>query len=104
MLIQQGDVLIESVGKIPSGAKKRKPNGRGHVLAEGEATGHAHCITDVDNANLLVSDEGLYLNVLKDCNLTHEEHGTVTIAPGKYTVRRVREYDHFKEEVRRVQD
>ena len=46
MLYQQGDVLIESVEAIPPNALPRaRRNGR-HILAEGEATGHAHAVAD----------------------------------------------------------
>jgi hypothetical protein len=36
--------------------------------------------------------------------LTHQEHGNIVLEPGTYRVDRVREYDHFAEEARRVAD
>ena len=111
MLKQQGDVLIEAVDSIPQGAKLRK--GR-CVLAEGEATGHAHVVKasggkhagQPDGAKLYeVGDTGeLFLELSKEATVTHEEHDSFTIAPGKYQIRKVQEYDHFEEEARAVQD
>lgn len=36
--------------------------------------------------------------------VVHEEHYPVEVPPGDYQVGRVREYDHFAEEARRVID
>ena len=102
MIYQQGDVLIESVEKIPRKAKLKK--GR-CVLAEGEATGHAHVIKEKRGAKLFEGDTGeLFLELSKEVTVTHEEHGAVTVAPGKYRIRKIREYDHFAEEAREVID
>lgn len=102
--VQQGDVFIEKTTKIPLNAKSVVPKNRGHILADGEVTGHAHVIADVGSVEMFESDETLYMNVLKECDLVHEEHGMISIDPGIYTVRRVREYDHFAEEARAVKD
>lgn len=101
MIFQQGDVIIEAVDSIPQGAKLRK--GR-CVLAEGEVTGHAHVI-EQKGAKLYEGNTGeLFLELSKEATVTHEEHGNVTVAPGKYRVRKVREYSHFDEEAREVRD
>ena len=101
MIYQQGDVIIEAVESIPTEVKLRK--GR-CVLAEGEATGHAHVI-EKEGARLYDGDAGtLFLELSKEATVTHEEHGPVVIAPGKYTVRKVQEWDHFEEEARDVAD
>ena len=102
MLLQQGDVLIKS-SKIPQGKKKiASKNGR-LILAEGEATGHAHAIVSTD-VTLFGNDEKKWLKVEKDCVVTHEEHGTITIPVGEYEIGIVQEYDHFEEEARNVVD
>ena len=101
MIFQQGDCLIEAVESIPTRAKLRK--GR-CVLAEGEATGHAHVI-EQKGAKLYEGDAGeLFLELSKEATVTHEEHGAVVVAPGKYKIRKVREYDHWEEESRAVAD
>jgi hypothetical protein len=98
MYFQQGDVLIKKCTKTKG--KKLK-----HLtLAYGEATGHHHTITEGE-AELYDKDGTLYLKVKSDkAILTHQEHDTVTIPKGDYKVDIVREYDHFSEEARRVQD
>ena len=101
MFYQQGDVLIESA-QIPASAKKSNKNRI--VLAEGETTGHAHVISDTNNCTAFESDSELYLRVTNEVTVSHEEHNHISIAPGNYRVRKVQEYDHFKEEARQVQD
>ena len=98
MLYQQGDVLIQTVLEV----KGKKLN---HLtLAEGEATGHHHTITEGD-AELYEHEGTMYLRVnSEEATITHQEHGAVTIPKGDYIVKRVREYDHFAEEARNVAD
>lgn len=97
--LQQGDVNIESIKAIPTDAKKRKSR----VLAEGEATGHAHRAQgDVEMYEL---GERIFMRVLGgDCRVIHEEHGEIAIPPGDYEVRRTPEIDHFTDEARMVAD
>ena len=97
-LYQQGDVLIETAA-IPKEATRT----RGRVLAEGEATGHAHRVEG--DAEMLGLGERIFLRVLSnDARVVHEEHRPIALPPGEYEVRRVREYDDFTEEARRVRD
>ena len=103
MLYQQGDVLIEGVTVLLDGLKRVKRTKRGLVLAEGEATGHAHVIAD-DGVELYERDGVLYLSVKNGATVTHEEHKPVTLPAGDFIVRKVREYDHFEEEAREVRD
>ena len=94
---QQGDVIIERVAQV----KGKKLN---HLtLAEGEVTGHHHTITEGD-AELYEEKGTLYLRVKEKAILTHQEHEKIVLPKGDYVVRRVKEYDHFAEEARRVQD
>jgi hypothetical protein len=104
MLIQQGDVLISKVNSIPKAAKTLYPKSRGYVLAEGETTGHAHVITDTASVEMYETDEQVYMKVLKEITVTHEEHNPVVVEPGIYQVGKVQEYDHFAEEAKAVQD
>jgi len=101
MLYQQGDVLIETVENFPMGLKKK----HGNVLAEGEATGHAHKI-DLAQSNVFCDAEGnLYVEVIGDnAVIQHEEHKQITVPKGKYRVRKVREYDHFYRAPRPIGD
>lgn len=97
-MIQQGDVVIIKVKEIQG----KKLN---HLtLAVGEKTGHSHTITEGD-AELYEQEGTLFLKVNSDiATLTHQEHDTVTIPKGDYKINIVREYDHFAEESRKVQD
>lgn len=98
-----GDVILEAINEIPKKAIKQKVNKI--VLAEGEVTGHAHVITKVDeDIELFKINEDLYVknNTVKE--IEHEEHKTVTLPPGKWKVKKAREYDHFLEEARNVRD
>ena len=103
-LFQQGDVLIESVEEIPIDAKAVAAKPRGYVLAEGEHTGHAHVIDKVADIEFVEKDGMFYIKNKKSVSVTHEEHNPITIPPGLWRVRGVREYDHFLEDSRRVQD
>ena len=97
MFYQQGDVIVEKVSVV----KGKKLN---HLtLAEGEATGHHHTITKGD-AELYEENGTFYLHVETEATLTHQEHDTVVLPKGDYVVRKVREFDHFKEEARDVAD
>jgi len=64
------------------------------VLAEGEATGHAHAIAEkrahlygdsLANRFLRILDEG-------GVDLVHEEHATIHLDPGSYRVVRQRQW------------
>ncbi len=97
-LIRQGDVLLIPVDHLPEGTQ---PNGSGRlVLAEGEATGHAHVIDDpraslavkVALPDTLGDTTFLLVDGHAAVALTHEEHSTLLVPPGAYEVRRQREY------------
>src|SRR4051812_2503449 len=95
-LLRQGDVLLVPVKAVPKQVEPvRRDDGR-VVLAEGEATGHAHTLQG--SAVELVRAQRsrrLYLVVEGDvpAALVHEEHDPIAVAPGLYEVRRQREYE-----------
>jgi len=101
-MIVQGDVFFTRANAIPNGAKPVDRKARGYVIAEGEATGHAHVIED--DVQLYEKDRVLYLHVPKEVEVRHEEHSPVTLSPGQWKVGIVREYDPFLEEARKVLD
>ena len=106
-LYQQGDVLIFTAGEIPADVKPVKASERGFVLAEGEATGHAHTIDTIDLCELFQDNaNNLWLEVKTEEGVTvrHQEHKHVTLPKGKYKIGIVREVDPFAEEIRKVQD
>jgi hypothetical protein len=104
-MFRQGDVLIIPVGDIPKRLEKVAREGGRLILAHGEMTGHAHAIKDQRAA--LFRDPKLaaiFMDVSGDAPvaLEHDEHDTIQVPPGKYEVRRQREY--HPEEIRRVED
>ena len=102
MIYRQGDVLLVPVDEVPAG-KSVKREGSKLILARGEATGHHHAVME-RNAELIESAEAVYLKIMEaPAHLTHQEHATITVAPGTYRVVRQREYQP-KELPRRVVD
>lgn len=100
MRLQQGDVVIDKCKISLKEGKKLKHL----VLAEGESTFHHHQIVSGVAALIMMKDK-MFLKVMSDyAKLKHEEHNEIDIPKGTYEIKRVREYDHFKEESRRVQD
>jgi hypothetical protein len=53
---------------------------------------------------LYYTSEALYMDAPNGATMFHEEHQPITVPPGTYVVRIVREYDHFSEEARYVAD
>ena len=97
VLVRQGDVLLLAVAGLPDGVQELAPDGRGLVLAEGEATGHAHAVVG-GRARLLQEGRGSwrgnrrFLVVEQAAALVHEEHAPLELTPGVYELRRQREY------------
>ena len=83
---RQGDILIVKIVRVPEGAVKQQ----NRVLAEGEATGHAHRL---DNGDVYEKGGVLYFRAEEVVHLNHEEHGQITFEPGIYKVVRQREYE-----------
>jgi len=100
---QQGDVLLMRVESIPLGGELVRPHERGHVLAEGEATGHAHTVP-AEHGTLTRIGAKLFLTVTAPTKITHEEHREIELEPGVWEVGRVREYDYLTQMTRTVAD
>lgn len=102
---QQGDVLFYREEKDLASLKRRHAEGDRLVIAEGEATGHAHAIEDIEKCELYEDSDGtLWLRVEEPVAVVHEEHAAQTLSPGTYRVGIVREVDPFTEEIREVAD
>lgn len=90
-MVRQGDVMLKRISP-PSGERVEVPPVDGRViLAEGEATGHAHAVRAVGVA-LYVYGIQRVLEVQREAILEHEEHGSIVLPPGNYEVIRQREY------------
>ena len=98
---RQGDVFLVAVDSVPSKATQLKRRDGKLILAEGEATGHAHAIKS-PRARLLEHAGLIYLVLLAKAKLLHEEHAPIELPPGQYLVKRQREYT--PERIRNVAD
>jgi hypothetical protein len=85
---RQGDVFFIKVDSIPDGVKEQEDG----VIIEGETTGHAHRVASNVMGALLVLNAMKYIQAKKACDITHEDHGTVTLPPGNYQVKIQDEY------------
>jgi len=102
--IQQGDVFIQKINEIPKGSERVHPKNGRYVLAEGEATGHAHTIDVMEGIDMFRSGKVLYLSLGAETIVHHEEHEPVTVPAGTFQIARVNEIDPFTEEIRAVRD
>lgn len=88
----QGDVLMQRIKELPEGCKEVKRRQGRIVLQEGEATGHAHRIVDVD-AMFYEKDGKFYLVAKQAVTVEHEEHHSQVLEPGIWEIGRIREKD-----------
>ena len=94
---RQGDVLLLAIDLdgLPADARSVPRQGGRVVLAEGEVTGHAHAISSPAAALLRVgsdADAPRFLRATALVDLVHEEHATITVPEGLYSVVIQREY------------
>jgi hypothetical protein len=96
---RHGDLLIEKVDSIPKGLQKKENN----IILEGEASNHFH---RTSTGTLLLPNEApavdnnwtlAFLEVETPAEITHEEHKTIILEPGKYKFYRQREWDEQEE-------
>ncbi len=105
---RQGDVFIQRIAEaVPANAREVKREGSLLVLAAGTATGHHHAIAD-RRAKLFESDGARVLEIADSvddlkADLSHEEHATVSFAPGRYSVEIQNEWSD-EDEPRQVVD
>ena len=100
---RHGDIPLHPIRKASGTVIKHSGS---FILAEGEATGHHHRITVANPADMEIRQTaaGYVLTLKSEGTLSHEEHGTLTIAPGTYRIGKEREKDWFSLSVRRVID
>lgn len=89
-MYRQGDVLLVPVESCPPNARTIS-EGR-HVLAEGEATGHAHVVEAPSSRLFQGSGDERFLELGTPSVLRHEEHSAIELPAGSYRVIRQREY------------
>jgi hypothetical protein len=94
---RQGDVLLLAIDpdSLPEKVRTVPLQGGRVVLAEGEATGHAHAISSPAATLLRVgtdADAPRFLRTSAPVDLVHEEHATIALPEGLYSVVIQREY------------
>jgi len=107
----QGDFIIMRINDIPADVERIEPENGVYVVAHSE-TGHNH-VMEMDRVEAFkpagVKEVDLYqmfLNVEAPTEINHlrsfDTHETLLVPPGKYEIRRQREY--VAEGFRRAQD
>ena len=99
---QHGDVVIEVVKEVPSGAKEIKV-ADGYILERGEGV-HTHIFPDVKGIRVFEKDGEIYVKVEDQTIIDHEEHGRQTIKSPCIKKRIERVWDYETEEARKVID
>jgi hypothetical protein len=99
--LQQGDVTLTKLAKLPEGIVSVVSRKR-CVVAHGES-GHSHVIED-DEAQLIQIGDRMLLKLSKGTTLKHEEHKGIKLSAGIWEVGRVREFDYFQQMTRQVVD
>ena len=90
------------------------------VVALGEVTGHSHTFYRKDNHDVVVNTYGksgdvqglgnvpMYVEIKakpeKFATIKHEEHKPLSLPPGLYRTRIVKEFDHLSQRTRNVVD
>lgn len=100
-MYRQGDILLIRVAEVPPDAIDITPLGRRIFLASSKQTGQSHGVP-AHLARLYATypvpfDYGKprerFLRVAVACELEHDEHDPIPLAPGIYRVVKQRQYD-----------
>lgn len=101
---RHGDVSLHGIGNLPDNLREIDVPSDGFILAMGEVTNHSHRLIGT-GFQVFQDDQGRnYVVVQKPTDLTHQEHKTITLAPGIYRQGAEQEHDYFSNATRRVID
>lgn len=90
-IVRQGDVLFVAVAEIPTDRDLSKC--KRVLVAEGEATGHAHVLEPTKGCEILTDVDREFFRIVGASGLlVHDEHTTIELPPGDYKAVRQREY------------
>ncbi len=103
--IRHGDILLRKISDKPKEIEHKKEM----TIALGEITGHHHTLFQphpevIAGALKYLENDKKFLSVLGDMELRHQEHSTLQISEGTYEITIEREFDPFKDELRKVID
>jgi hypothetical protein len=96
---RQGDLLFIPAeilsADIPTDHRLAAVSGR-ITLALGEATGHHHAVLATPDVEVYAADlaeeADRFVRALSAATIVHDQHGTLTLPPGDWVVRRKREH------------
>ena len=104
---RHGDVIIKPITKLAyDNMKKTEVKKLGSTIALGEATGHHHTLAN-NKAQLLMDPKTRVVTAFRteqQTKLNHQEHDTINIPKGYYTVTFEREHQPLEEAERQVYD
>ena len=108
------------LGQYSKAKKNDDPVDGKTTVALGEGTGHSHTFYENDNPNVVVNTYGflsgirglgkvpMYVEVKaspeKFATIKHEEHKPLSLPPGLYRTKIVKEFDHLSQKTRYVVD
>lgn len=96
-IYRHGDLIFQKVDGVVDGDEIDRL-----VIAEGEATGHAHVlIADVGSK---IKGDRTKFTLTGKAKLVHQEHDTIEFLPGTYVVLNEREHDYVEETIKKVKD
>src|SRR5690606_33264381 len=74
-MYRQGDVLIVKINEFPKEVEAKLKVVKDLHLAEGEVTGHFHCLkTDVQDAIAAEHGNQIFFQIEENARVTHQEH------------------------------
>lgn len=87
---RQGDIYFTRVeeGTIPEEAEVIKDG----IIARGESTGHTHMISNASQAVLMMVAGIAYIKAMQDCQIVHQEHGTIDLPAGEWQITYQKQY------------
>jgi hypothetical protein len=100
-MYRQGDIMLVEVSALPERATPVPAHNGRVILAEGEATGHAHTL-GADMATMFEAEGMQFVRIIEPTPLEHQEHAPILIPIGIYRITRQREYS--PQAIRRVMD
>lgn len=100
-MFRQGDILLVEVEVLPADAVDITPIGQHFYLAISRKTGQSHGVPATAARLFAVypvpfdydRPRERFLKVFTACNLEHDEHDAIPLAPGIYRVIKQRRYD-----------
>ena|SRR3990167_11041786 len=105
--ISHGEVNLFSGASIPNGANKLKAAKGRYIVGDSETVGNYHCVKEADGIELYEANGIIYLKNDVEAEIfcpDKSRHDTVKLEPGIWEIERANEFDHLKNETRKVQD